>query len=478
MEPAKGDTRRQIHEKGLRFMKKEQSIRKRSVIIFLFAALNSCAMLIPLNYISYIYTDVAGVDYRSMSVGMSVTSIIGLVVSLFVGMLIQKTKTRLGQFRPWIIGCGLVTVAGTFMTLLHFGSPLTTCVFITIGYCLASVGSDTMTTANYGIIEKFTLGDNDARNSIMAANMAGNNVGYTLFAAILLTLVEAFGRGDEARGFLGAEAVIAVSVFLAILLVVVAGKHYDRDNRKTGSEDMGAVSVKEMLSGALGNRPLIAVLIAEILQFTGYTMFTYMMVYQCTYVLGDLNFMTITLTAMSVICAVAGAASPYVVKLCRGRKRAYIAMMLLLAASYGVMMFTGDTLVGFLLPFVLACFFEGAYMGIAINCYLDAGEWWYDKTGKDTRAYIISLQAIAGKVGMAVSSVLLGVALGFCQYSDELGIATEAGLRACTIQTGLYACVTCAIAALVMAVVHGISDGEMEACIGRNAERDGYLMEQ
>lgn len=108
-------------------------------------------------------------------------------------------------------------------------------------------------------------------------------------------------------------------------------------------------------------------LIVEIMQFTGYYMFTYMMVYQCTYVLGDLNFMTITLTVMSVICAIAGVVSPLIVRLCRGRKRAYVAMMVLLAASYGVMMFTGDTLLGFLIPFVLACFFEGAYMGIILS---------------------------------------------------------------------------------------------------------------
>lgn len=459
-------------------MKKESSIKKRAFIIFLFAMLNSCAMLIPLNYINYIYTDVAGVDYLSMSAGMSVTSIVGLIVSLFVGMLIQKTKTRIGQFRPWIIGCGLLTVIGTFMTLIHFGSPLTMCIFITIGYCLASIGSDTMMTANYGIMEKFTLGDNDARNSIMAANMAGNNVGYTIFAALLLTLVEVFGRGNEARGFIGAEGVIAISVIAAIALIVISGKNYDKDNRKTGSDDVGAVSVKEMLKGVAGNKALIAVVIAEIMQFTGYYMFTYMMVYQCTYVLGDLNFMTITLTAMSVICAVAGAVSPYIVKLCKGRKRAYVAMMILMAVSYGVLMFTGDTAVGFLIPFVLACFFEGAYMGIAINCYLDAGEWWYDKTGKDTRAYVLSLQAIAGKIAMALSSVLLGVALGFCEYTDKLGIVTEKGLKACTVQTGLYACVTCIIAAVVMVTVHRISDKEMEACISRNAERDGYMTEE
>lgn len=79
---------------------------------------------------------------------------------------------------------------------------------------------------------------------------------------------------------------------------------------------------------------------------------------------------------------------------------------------------------------------------------------------------------------MALSSVLLGVALGFCEYTDKLGIVTEKGLKACTIQTGLYACVTCIIAAVVMVTVHRISDKEMEACISRNAERDGYMTEE
>lgn len=456
-------------------MKKQDSIGKRSAIVLLYSTLTACSMIIPLSYINYIYTDIAGVSPAMMSAGMSIANIVGLVFSLFTGMLIQKTRSRLGQYRPWILVCGLLTLTGTFMTLIHFGSALTTCVFITVGYTLASVTSDTVGTANYGMVEKMTMGDNDARNKLYSMQMAGSNIGYTIFAAILLTLVEFFGKGDEAKGFIGAEVVIAVCMLVSIAMIFMVGRRYDGDNRKAEAEELPAVSVGEMLRGTVSNKALLAVVIAELFKFCGYNMFTYMMVYQCSYVLGDLNFMTITLTAMSVICAVAAMVAPAFVKLCKGRKRASIALYLLCAASYGVMMFTGDTLVGFLIPFVAACTFEGIYLGVSINCYLDASEWWYDKTGKDTRTFAMSLQAIGSKAGMAISSLLLGVALTLCHYSDELGIATTEGMRACTIQTGVYSMAGCLIAAVILLLFHKVSDKEMEACIERNAQRDAEM---
>lgn len=456
-------------------MKKESGITKRLLIIFLYSTLTACAMIIPLSFINYIYTDIAGVSPALMSTGMSVSSIIGLAFSLFTGILIQKTKSRLGQFRPWILVCGVLIVVGTFMTLIHFGSPLTMCIFITIGYTLASVASDTIATANFGILEKFSMGENEARDKILAANMAGSNVGYTIFAAILLTLVEAFGQGDEARGFIGAEAVIAVCMVGAIAIILLAGRRYDPDNRNTQEAVVESVSTKEMLKSVIQNKALLAITLAEVFKFTGYYMFTFMMVYQCTYVLGDLDFMTITLTAMSIISAIAAFFIPFTVKLCKGRKNSYIVLCLLCAVSYGVMMVTGDTLIGFLIPFIFACTFESVYLGVGINCFLDAAEWWYDKTGKDTRAFAMSLQAISGKIAMAISSVLLGIALMLCQYTDELGIVTAEGMQACTIQTGAYSLAGSLIAAIILVLFHKVSDKETEACIARNAERDAAM---
>lgn len=456
-------------------MKKEVSITKRSLIVLLYATLSACAMIIPLSYINYIYTDVAGVSPTMMSAGMSVASVVGLVFSLFTGMLIQKTRSKIGQYRPWILVCSILTLAGTFMTLIHFGSTLTTCIFITVGYCLASVASDTLGTANYGIVEKFTMGDNDARNKLYSMQMVGSNIGYTIFAAILLTLVEFFGQGNVARGFIGAEAVISVCLLIGVVIIFAAGRRFDPDNRKAESEDMGSVSVGQMVKSVFANKALLAVTIAEIFKFCGYYMFTYMMVYQCSYVLGDLNLMTITLTAMSVICALSAMLAPAFTKLCKGRKNTYIVLCVLCAVCYGVMMFTGDTVVGFLIPFVVVCIFEGIYLSVAINCYLDTAEWWYDRTGEDSRTFAMSLQAIGSKAAMAVSSVLLGVALVKCQYTDELGITTPEGMRACTIQTGVYAMVGCIIAVGILLVFHKVSDKEMEACIARNAEKDAAM---
>src|SRR5699024_6653322 len=85
---------------------------------------------------------------------------------------------------------------------------------------------------------------------------------------------------------------------------------------------------------------------------------------------------------------------------------------------------------------IIASFVEGIYLAISINCYLDTGEYWYDKTGNDTRAYIMSIQAIVGKIGMLISAPLLAVAMAACSFSEGVGITTAEGVTMMTKLTG------------------------------------------
>lgn len=469
-------------------MKKEKkpmdkAFRKSSLITFVNGAASAGAMLITLSYISYIFTDLAHVELTKMSLGMSICSIVGLVFSLFSGMLIQKTRSRMGQYRPWLLVCTILVSAGTLLCLLEYTNPMMAFLMITIGYTVSSMAADAQMTALYGMLERFTGGDSDKRNSIMATNMMGSNLGYLVWAALLLPMANAFGaEKGELAGFRGAEIVIAIVGLCGMLLMFFYSKKFDGDNRKTGGDDLGSVGVKEMLAGLFKNKPLLVVAIAEMIKYVGYYLFSYMMVYQCTYTLGSLDLMTWLLTGQSLICALAAALGPVFAKWFRGRKRAVIALEIGCVVSYGVMAVTGGTIIGFIIPFVFANIFEGAYLALSINLYLDAGEWYYDKSGSDTRTFAMSVQMIGGKLGMMASGIGLSMPLIACQYDESIGafgeavgITTAEGMAMCTRLTGLLPAAATLLGALVLMLFHHVKDSEMEACIARNAEKDAAL---
>src|SRR5699024_7168692 len=148
-----------------------------------------------------IYTDVAGINYPLMSLGLTIVSIIGLVVSLFSGMLIQKTKTKQGQYRPWFIVCYLSIIVGVYLMLIKTGNIMETFIMVTVGYLICNLGLDIGATAQYGIYEKMSLGESNARDKLYAGWSAGINLGYTIISAVLLTLVAFFGGDDMGKGF-------------------------------------------------------------------------------------------------------------------------------------------------------------------------------------------------------------------------------------------------------------------------------------
>ena len=460
-----------------------KEFRKSSIVTFINGAASAGAMLITLSYISYIFTDLAHVELSMMSLGMSICSIAGLIFSLFFGMLIQKTRSRMGQYRPWLLVCTILVSGGTLLCVLEYTDPVLSFLMITLGYTISSMASDAQMTALYGLLERFTGGESDKRNNIMATNVMGSNLGYLIWAALLLPMVNVFGaEGGELTGFRGAEIIIAIAAICGMLLMFFYSKKFDGDNRKTGGDDLGSVGVKEMLAGLFKNKPLLVVAIAEMIKYVGFYLFSYMMVYQCTYTLGSLDLMTWLLTGQSLICALAAALSPLFAKWFKGRKRAVIALEIGCVVSYGVMAFTGGTIIGFIIPFVFANIFEGAYMAFSINMYMDAGEWYYDKSGNDTRTFAMSVQTIASKLGMMASGIGLSMALVACQYDEAIGafgeaigITTAEGMAMCTHLTGLLPAVATLLAALVLIIFHHVKDSEMEACIARNAEKDAAL---
>lgn len=461
---------------------KDKQFRKSYLATVVYTALNAGGLIISMSYISYIYTDLAHVELGKMSLGLSIASIAGLVLSLFWGVLIQKTRSRMGQFRPWILGCGIAAIVGTLMTLWNYKDPVIAFVLITLGYTLASSSADAQATAQFGLLERFSGGDNDKRNSIMAASMLGSNAGYLIFAAALLPIVGMFSAKGELTGFRNAEIFIGACVLVGLLVIVAYGKRYDPNNIKGITDDMGSVPVKVLFASLFKNRLLLVVTIAEIFKYVGYSLFTYLMVYQCTYTLGSLDLMTFTLTGMSLICAVAALIAPWFVKLFKGRKKAYIAAQIGCVISYTIMAFIGNTIVGFLIPFVFANIFEGIYLAMVINLYLDAGEWWYDKKGEDTRTFAMSIQAIGAKIAMTISGAVLAMVLVACEYDDAIGefgeaigITTEHGMLMCTRLTGLLPAAGALIAVLIMVLFHHVSDKEIEACIEKNAEKDAAL---
>ena len=124
-----------------------------------------------------------------------------------------------------------------------------------------------------------------------------------------------------------------------------------------------------------------------------------------------------------------------------------------------------------MIPCALYYFFMAFIDTVDIPMYLDAAEYWLDKTGVDTRAYILSMFSVAVKAAIAISTAVIGVILNLIRYTPGMALDAK-GASALCWATALGPPVGYLLP-IVLLLFHGVSDKRMEEIIKSNAVNFG-----
>lgn len=305
---------------------------------------------------------------------------------------------------------------------------------------------------------------------LVSRQWMGSNVCYIISGFAVVPLVGFLGSGNETVGFLLTQAIFTVIVMAGSIWFAVAVKDYDPDNRNVAAQKTERVSFLEMIKAVIVNRQAITVVISDILRFTGYYVLASMMIYRCTYVIGDMMAMSIVLSASSFFAFLGNMIAPVIAPKLGGRKRTIAIFGLLTGLAFSSIGIFGKTLWGFVISCGIAYFLMSFIDTLDAMLYVDAGEYWLHKTGKDTRPYLVSMYNVAVKVAMAIAGLVLGMLLTALNYTPG-EVISASGATAMTWVTGLAPGLGYLLPVIVM-LFHKISDKEMEKIIQENAEQE------
>lgn len=113
-------------------------------------ALPMAALTLPLIiYLPEFYANALGIDLAVVGLIFTVVRLADLVFDPFVGGLMDRTRTRWGQFRPWLLLGAPLVMAGTYMLFMagHGVGPL----YLAAGLVLAYVGYSIVILAQMGM---------------------------------------------------------------------------------------------------------------------------------------------------------------------------------------------------------------------------------------------------------------------------------------------------------------------------------------
>lgn len=453
----------------------KKNVRKFGFAFLISNAFAGLMLSLPRSYFSYAFTDVGGIDPAVMSVCLTVVNLVALFFSIFNGAFIQNTRSKLGQYRPWLLIATIACVVGGFVMFCNLGQgTLATAVLIAIGYMVSQIANDFVFTARNGILGKVAGGDSEVRTVLGGRSYQGNYISYLIGGAVVLPLINLFRSMNvsEAGSFRLAQTILAAVVLVGTIILYVISKPYDVSNVDVAVAKKEKTNFWEMLKGVLVNPPAVILILCDVLRFTGYFLMSGIMVYQCTYVLGDMNVMTTVLSTYAVAAFLGATCAPYFCKKLGGRKKLCIVYSVISGVCcLGTCLF-GQAKWGFIITVCLYFFFSAHIDTVDVLMYMDAGEYWLHKTGKDTRSFNISVFNLAAKISMTLSGILTGVVLkgiGFSAGSD----LTAAGKTALTWVTGGSVGIGYLLPAFLLIFFYKISDKDAERYIAENAEKYG-----
>ncbi|MCR5293150.1 MAG: glycoside-pentoside-hexuronide (GPH):cation symporter, partial [Eubacterium sp.] len=215
--------------------------------------------MLSASYVLYYFQDVLGVD----SVGMGIILLAARVFDAFndpiMGVVVAKTNTKWGKFRPWLM---IGTLSNAAILYIMFAAPPTLdakglLAYAAVTYILWGVTYTMMDIPYWSMIPAFTKSGKEREGlTTLARSCAG--VGSALVTIFTMMIVHAIGGSDERVGFKWLALIISI-LFIVFITITCLGI------KEKNNIDMKSPSVKEMFKALITNDQAMIVVIAIVL---------------------------------------------------------------------------------------------------------------------------------------------------------------------------------------------------------------------
>src|SRR5690606_23157463 len=171
-----------------------------------------------LAYLAVFYTDTLGISAVAAAILLLIVRISDGITDIVMGMVADRTNTRFGKFRPWILWSA--PVLALFMVLAFTAPNISTemklvwAYFTYIGLTLAYTVNNVPYSALMGVMTP----SHTERTVLSGYRFAGAFLGGVVVMSFTPDLVKYFGQGDDALGY---QQTMYVFAGLLVILCMV-----------------------------------------------------------------------------------------------------------------------------------------------------------------------------------------------------------------------------------------------------------------
>ncbi len=364
------------------------------------------------GYILIFLTDVFRISPVIIGVLLLVTRIWDAVNDPIMGVIADKTRTRWGKFRPYILISAFLIPVFTFML---FASPNLSdtgkIIYIFCAYIGWSMSYTVLDIPKWSVVSVMTGVKQERVNIISVAKVLGM-LGTIGINVAVIPLVSAFGKGDQAVGYRMTSLVVAVAVGLSALLMFFSVK-------ERTIPDENKPTVKQSLRSIVRNKPLL-LLLSSMLVFTTIEMIGQaLQIHYVKYNFGDETLVPL-LTVIMIIPILIGAGTASLLTRKLGNKKVIILSFIVTALKGVAMFFVGYSNIPLLVGIWAPCnYFFGVFDVVALAMLTDTIDFAEQKTGIRNEGVIFSTQTFMVKMAGALGGFIGGLALSIAGYVEN-----------------------------------------------------------
>ena len=354
-----------------------------------------------------------------------------LFVDPFIGNIIDKTKTRWGRFKPWVLGGAVVAAVTLAMLFTDFGgltvsNPTLYLVIFAVVYFIMDIFYSAKDVAIWSMIPALSF-DSHEREVTATIARIGSVFGAQMVTVIVMPVVLYFsvnqngGAGDPTGWF--AFACIGGGIATLGAIILGLGTHEQENALRENKEETSAKDVMKVLTR---NDQLLWMAIAYLVYGIGINIVNNFNLYYFIYVIGDATKFSILGVINTVIGLLAVAAFP-ILTTKFSRRKLFFSSIAVMTAALVLYAMSGTNVTLALVAAGIFTLPQALIFLVVLMTITDSVEYGQLKLGHRDEAVCLCVRPLVDKFAGAVSSGIIGLA---AIWVGMTGGASASGLTA------------------------------------------------
>lgn len=371
------------------------------------------------------YTDVFGIGAAAAGTMMGIVRIVDLFADVAMGMIGDRTQTRWGKFRPYLLW--LAVPFGVIGFATFYGPDLEPGPKLVYAYATYGLMMLAYTAINipYGALMGVITPNSLERTRLSSYRFLGAFTGNLIVQTFTVWLVQHLGGGSAQLGYrytIALYAAAAAMLFLGTFALTRERVELPKDQKTSLGRDLGDL---------FRNGPWLVLGVVGICANTWAVLKMASLVYFFKYYIGNEAAVAQFMLAGTIGNLVGVVCTGWMTKFL-GKKNLYIVCTIFNILTTAAYFFAGPTDMVFLYAMnIIGGFFSGPVSPLIWALYADTADYSEWKTGRRATGLVFSAGTFAQKMGWTIGGSLAAYLLAFYGFQANVVQTTESllGIR-------------------------------------------------